>query len=111
MRVLFVYKDYFPIVGGIENHIRLLAEGLIQEGIEAKVLVTHPGSSTQHEIIEGVPVTKAGRLFTLSSAPVSLALYPWLYRLEAGVDIAHLHFPYPPGELAQLLLGRSQRFV
>jgi rhamnosyl/mannosyltransferase len=111
MRILFVYKDYAPVVGGIENHIRLLAEGLRQRGVDARVLVTNTGPRTKNEVIHGVPVVKAGRLFSLSSAPVSLTLYPWLYRLEKGVDISHLHFPYPPGELGQLLLGRSRRFV
>ncbi len=28
MRVLYVYKDYYPVVGGIENHIRLICRGL-----------------------------------------------------------------------------------
>jgi rhamnosyl/mannosyltransferase len=111
MRVLFVYKDYAPVVGGIENHIRLLAEGLRQRGVEARVLVTNTGLHTRHQVIQDVPVIKAGRLLNISSAPISLALYPWLYRLEKDVDISHLHFPYPPGELGQLLLGRSRRFV
>jgi glycosyltransferase involved in cell wall biosynthesis len=111
MRVLFVYKDYAPVVGGIENHIRLLAEGLQQRGVDVQVLVTNTGLRTSQEVIHGVPVIKTGRLLNLSSAPISLAFYPWLYRLEKDVDVSHLHFPYPPGELGQLLLGRSRRFV
>jgi len=111
MRILLVYKDYAPVVGGIENHVRLLAEGLHQRAVDVRVLVTNTGLRTRCESIEGVPVVKAGRFFTVSSAPISLALYPWLYRLEAGIDVAHLHFPYPPGELGQLMLGRSRRFV
>ena len=111
MRVLFVYKDYAPVVGGIENHIRLLAEGLQQRGVDVRVLVTNTGFCTRQEVIHGVPVIKTGRLLNLSSAPISLAFYPWLCRLEKDVDISHLHFPYPPGELGQLFLGRSRRFV
>ena len=41
MKVLLLYKDYHPVVGGIENHIRLLASGLLAEGIDASVLVTN----------------------------------------------------------------------
>ena len=26
MRILHIYKDYAPVLGGIENHIRILAE-------------------------------------------------------------------------------------
>jgi rhamnosyl/mannosyltransferase len=74
MRVLFVYKDYAPVVGGIENHLRLLAEGLRARGIETHVLVTNTGARTKQELLGGVPVIKAGRLLTVSSAPVSIRL-------------------------------------
>ena len=111
MRVLQLYKDYFPVLGGIENHIRMVAEGLRPFGVDVRVLVTNTGRQTVTETIAGVPVTKTGRQLNVSSAPVSLGLFPALRRLEAGVDIAHAHMPYPPGELAQLLLGRSRRFV
>lgn len=111
MRILLLYKDYFPIEGGIENHIQLVAEGLRRRDVDARVLVTNTSVRTRREIINGVPVVKAGRLATISSAPISPAFYPWLYRLEKDTDVAHAHFPYPPGELGQLLLGRSRRFV
>lgn len=111
MRVIHLYKDYAPVVGGIENHLRLLAEGLVACGIDTQVLVTNTGPATVQERIGGVPVTKTARQLNVSSAPISLPFYPWLHRLEAGVDIAHAHLPYPPGELGQLLFGRSRRFV
>lgn len=111
MNTLHIYKDYAPIVGGIENHLRILVEGLRACGVDTQVLVTNTDSTTTHEQISGVPVTKAGRIFSLSSAPISLSLYPLLYRLEENVDITHLHLPYPPGELGQLFLGRSRRLV
>ena len=58
MRVLHLYKDYAPVFGGIENHIRVLAEGLRGAGVDAQVLVTNTGSQTTRETIAGVPVTK-----------------------------------------------------
>nr|HID12929.1 glycosyltransferase [Anaerolineae bacterium] len=109
MRVLQVYKDYYPVLGGIENHIKMLAEGLIQRGIDVQVLVTNTGPRTVIEEIEGVPVIKAGCPLRISGAPISPSFYAWMRRLKP--DIAHLHFPNPPGELGQLLLGRSRRFV
>ncbi len=111
MRVLYLYKDYFPILGGIENHVKLLAEGLRLHGVETEVIVTNTTNRTVDETIGGVPVHKMARQINVSSAPVSLPFFPAVRRLEAGVDIAHLHMPYPPGELAQLLLGRSRRLV
>jgi glycosyltransferase involved in cell wall biosynthesis len=111
IKVLQLYKDYYPVLGGIENHIRMLAEGLRPLDVDVRVLVTNTGSHTVTESIEGVPVTKTGRQLNVSSAPVSLGFFPAVRRLEQGIDIAHAHMPYPPGELAQLLFGRSRRFV
>lgn len=111
MRVLHLYKDYFPVLGGIENHIKLLAEGLRMRGVEIQVLVTNTANRTVQETIEGVPVLKTARQINISSAPVSLPFFPAVRRIENGVDIAHLHMPYPPGELAHLLVGRSKRLV
>jgi len=111
MKVLYVYKDYYPVVGGIENHIRLICRGL-KAGwpeVEPTVLVTNRARNTVVEEMDGVKVIKAGRLATISSAPISLSLFAWMRRLEA--DITHLHFPYPIGELAYLLVGRSRKMV
>ena len=58
MRVLHLYKDYAPVIGGIENHIRLLAEGQRSLGIDARVLVTNTGCATLQETIDGVPAVK-----------------------------------------------------
>lgn len=111
MQILYLYKDYYPVLGGIENHIKLLAEGLQARGLVTQVLVTNTANHTVQELIGGVPVLKTARQLNVSSAPVSLPFFPAVRRLEAGIDIAHLHMPYPPGELAHLLLGRSRRMV
>lgn len=109
MRILHVYKDYYPVVGGMENHIRLLARGAARRGLEITVLVTSPTGKTEVAELEGVRVIKAGRLATVSSTPISFALFSWMSRLRP--DITHLHFPYPWGELAHLTFGHSQRTV
>lgn len=111
MRVIYLYKDYYPVLGGIENHIKVLAEGLRARGVDAQVLVTNTANRTVAETIAGVPVTKTARQVNVSSAPVSFPFFPAVRRLEAGADIAHAHMPYPPGEMAHLLLGRARRFV
>lgn len=105
MRVLIVYKDYFPVLGGIENHIRYLAEGLRSSGVDARVLVTNTADRTARETIGGVPVTKCARLGRLSSAPLSLAFVRAFRTLAREVDLVHLHMPYPPAELTQLAFG------
>jgi rhamnosyl/mannosyltransferase len=109
VRILHIYKDYYPVLGGMENHIKMLAEALVQRGYEVTVLVTHPTTRTHVEEINGVQVIKAGRLATVASAPLSFAL-PVILRRQRP-DISHLHFPYPVGELSQLVFGRASHMV
>lgn len=109
MNILHIYKDYHPVVGGMENHIRMLAEGAVQRGLDITVLVTSLGHSTETEEINGVKVIKAGRLATSASTPVSFDLFLWVRRLKP--DITHLHSPYPWGEMAHMVFGRSDRTV
>ncbi len=105
MRVLHLYKDYFPILGGIENHIRALAEAQARMGLEVIVLVTSPTRKTV-ELLEGsVRVLKASRWLTVASTPLSPAFFIHARRLFPQCDLVHLHHPYPPAEIAYLLSG------
>ena len=109
MKILHIYKDYYPVLGGIENHIKLLAEGQARRGHEVTVLVTNTGRDTIVEQRNGVCLIKTGRLASISSTPLSLS-FPW-YLARMRPDIAHLHFPYPPGEVTNWLLGNARRTV
>lgn len=109
MRILHIYKDYHPVIGGIENHVRLLAEAQARRGLEVSVLVTGLSASTTITEMSGVRVVRAGRLAHVASTPLSLAFFAQLRRLRA--DVAHLHFPYPPGEVGNLLLRPGRRTV
>ena len=110
MKILHIYKDYWPILGGIENHVKLLAEGQAARGHTVTALVTNRGglkSTVSRE--KGVLVVRAGRIATVASTPLSLAL-PWRL-LRERPDVVHLHFPYPVGETAQWLLRRGRATV
>ena len=109
MNVLHLYKDYFPVLGGVENHIRVLAEAQVAAGHQATVLVCAPGLRTVVETINGVNVIKAGRLATAASMPLSLSQPVILARLRP--DIVHIHSPYPLGEVSAWLLQRRAPLV
>ncbi|MGQ9684256.1 MAG: glycosyltransferase [Anaerolineae bacterium] len=109
MRILHIYKDYYPVLGGIENHVRLLAEAQAARGHEVTVLVTARGGRGEVVHAGGVRVIKAARLATVASTPLSLALV--LALRGQRPDIAHVHVPYPVGETANWLLGRGRRAV
>jgi glycosyltransferase involved in cell wall biosynthesis len=115
VKILHIYKDYPPILGGIENHVQLLAQGQAARGHDVTVLVTNPAQSTHgfpaglQTIVapeNGVTVIRAGRLATVASTPLSVAL-PWQL-LHLRPDVVHLHYPYPVGEVCQWLLRRGQ---
>jgi glycosyltransferase involved in cell wall biosynthesis len=109
MNILHIYKDYFPVAGGIENHIKLLAEAQVARGHQVSVLVTSRDRRTHIETINGVRVIFAARLATISSAPISPAIFALLRQEQP--DIAHLHFPYPWGEIASYFVSRARGMV
>ncbi|MEZ4833999.1 MAG: glycosyltransferase [Caldilineaceae bacterium] len=111
MKIVHVYKDYAPVLGGIENHLRWQAEGMRARGHDVRVLVTNTANRRQIETIDGVSVTKCARQFNISSAPLAAEM-PWaLHRIGQDADIVHLHAPYPPGELAQIFVRAGRRTV
>jgi rhamnosyl/mannosyltransferase len=109
MHVLHVYKDYYPVLGGIENHIKTLAERQSALGHRVTVLVTDPGGQPRRTNVGGVDVIRVSRLMTVASTPISPS-FPWDLR-ALQPDITHLHFPYPVGELSQMLAGRNRPYV
>ncbi len=105
MRILHVYKDYPPVFGGIEHHVRDLAEAQASAGHDVTVLVTARRGPTTDGREQGVRVVRARRLTTAASTPLSLALVARL--AAARPDVTHLHSPYPLGEAAWLVAGRQ----
>jgi len=89
-------------MGGIEHHLRDLAEGLAARGHQITVLVTSQDRQTSLEYpLPGLTIVRAARDLHLASTPFSMDM---LRRVRSiCVDIVHLHFPYPPGDLAALL--------
>ncbi len=109
MHILHVYKDYFPVLGGIENHVKALAEAQTAAGHQVTVLVCNRGPRAIEEKINGVRVIKVGRVTTLASMPISPGFPRALRSLRP--DITHLQAPYPAGEVAQWLAGQGRPYV
>jgi rhamnosyl/mannosyltransferase len=111
MRILHIYKDYYPILGGIENHVRVLAEAGVARGHDVAVLVTSHDRHTRHEELNGVKLIKTSRWINVSSAPISPAMFFEARKLSRTADIIHLHFPYPLGEMARLFSGARAKTI
>lgn len=101
MKILHVYKDYFPpVVGGVEKHIAQVCNHF-KHRHEVEVLVCNRGPLTRVENIDGVRVVKVGQLGRIQAAPIAPSFPLWLRRIKP--DIFHYHMPNPTCEFSHLL--------
>ncbi len=108
--VLQVNKLYHPHIGGVEQVVRLLAEGFAaRPDVRSRVLACNEGLCTVRETVNGVEVTRAGSLCRVMSEPLSPSFPRCLRRSDA--DIYHFHNPFPLGEAAALTLDEGTRMV
>jgi rhamnosyl/mannosyltransferase len=111
MNILHIYKDYYPVLGGIENHVRVLAEAGVARGHEVTVLVTSLDRHPQRTELNGVKLIKTSRWINVSSAPISPPMFFEARQVARTADIIHLHFPYPLGEMARLFSGSTAKTI
>ncbi len=111
MNILHIYKDYYPVLGGIENHVRVLAEAGVARGHNVTVLVTSRDRHAQREELNGVKLIKTPRWVNISSAPISPVMFLEARKRGRTADIIHLHFPYPLGEMARLISGSRAKTI
>ena len=104
--VLYASKLYYPWVGGIEAVIKWHAEGLLDR-FETQVLACRPRGRPQTEMVNGVRVRRARSFGMLLGMPVSPGYILEFRRAVKEVDIVHLHLPFPPADIAQVLFGRA----
>jgi rhamnosyl/mannosyltransferase len=110
IRILHIYKDYYPILGGIENHIRFLCTELAKDkNFQVQVLVANENLKTVIEKHDNFEVIKAGRICKFASTPISFSLFKWIAKSKP--DIVHLHFPFPPGEIGCLFWGHYKKMI
>lgn len=96
MRILHVYKTYYPdSYGGIEQVIYQLCHGCLQRGIESDVFtfsqLTPAGQKMwdDHKVI----YNKTG--VEIASTPFSLQALAEFNKIKNDYDIINYHFPFP----------------
>jgi rhamnosyl/mannosyltransferase len=99
MRVLQVGKFFYPYMGGIENHLYVLARELLH-AVDMQIVVSNTSRRTVRETVDGVPVTRCGSLATVASTPISPGMAFELSR--RSYDVLHLHLPNPMGAASYL---------
>jgi rhamnosyl/mannosyltransferase len=107
VHVLHLYKDYYPVHGGIEQHVQTLAEGLQRRGIQNSVLVCQPAQSASQSAVQhlnGVTIHRVPRHLEVASSPFSWALWSQIAQIKP--DIIHLQMPWPTGDVMAALHRR-----
>lgn len=110
LRICHLGKYYPPAPGGIETHVRTLAEAQAVAGDDVRVIcINHRDSQGQNvtgnklartPTVEHddspVRVTRVGRYASLARFDVSSSIRPTLKRVfRQPIDVLHLHVPNP----------------
>ena len=112
MKILQVNKFYSPWIGGIENVVKDLADGLNgKDGIEMEVLACQSRGKGGVEIIDGIKVYRASSFGMLFRMPISLDFFTLYRKLAKQADLIILHHPFPLSFLAYAILGRKKLVV
>lgn len=107
MDILQLNKFYYPEIGGIEQVVRALAEGMSQRGHPSQVLASTPQGQGSHDSIAGVPVTRTSSLGVAKSVPLSPTFPIRLYQKSRSVDIIHHHLPNPLSVASHLITPQT----
>lgn len=103
MKVLHFYKTYYPeTLGGVEQVIFQICEGLHSHGVESTVLSTTSGPRSTQNIGQHKAITTR-KNFEVLSTPFSISAIPMLKNLSKKVDIIHYHYPWPFMDMAHII--------
>jgi rhamnosyl/mannosyltransferase len=91
MNILHLYKDYYPVLGGIENETELLTEAQAAADHQVTALECAHGSPTCVEGFSGAIAVEAGRIPIAGPMPLNLSQATTLAWLN--LNIMHGHVP------------------
>ncbi|WJV27586.1 MULTISPECIES: glycosyltransferase family 4 protein [Pseudomonas] len=95
-KVLHFFKTYYPdTMGGIEQVIFQISEGVRSFGIESEVLYLSPRGVGENEIYASHITHRAKRDLNIASTGMSISAFKMFKKLSAQADIIHYHFPWP----------------
>ncbi len=112
LKVLQVYKDYYPpVIGGIEKHLNELCHGLAEKGVQSEVLVSNVRPRTEIVYDNSIRITKVPEHGRLQSAPLTASFYHYLRERAREADILHFHFPNPTAEMSLMFSKIDKPYV
>lgn len=108
MRVLHVYRTYFPETqGGLEETIRQICLNTAPQGVESRVLCTSKTIKPRVVRRDEAAVYRARRSGEIASCSLSVEAFPMFRRLLDWANIVHYHFPWPLADVMHFT-GRAR---
>lgn len=112
MRVLHVYRTYFPETqGGLEEVIRQICLNTRRHGVQSRILCASPSVHPRVVRRREATVLRARRNVEIASCDISLEAPLLLRRQLRWADIVHYHFPWPFADLLHLAMRVRQPTV
>ncbi|MCF6281536.1 MAG: glycosyltransferase [Candidatus Polarisedimenticolaceae bacterium] len=104
MRVLHVYRTYFPdSQGGLEEVIRQICRNTGLQGVESRVFTLSANPSSTLLQREEAEVCQSKLTFEVASCGVSVRALACFRQQVEWADIIHYHFPWPFADLLHLV--------
>jgi glycosyltransferase involved in cell wall biosynthesis len=91
MRIAQVVSSYHPRIGGVETHVRRLAEGCGAAGDRVTVLTHQVGNTKADEWVDGVRVLRFPLTLNFRNYPFSEKLSRYLQLHATDFDLVHAH--------------------
>ncbi len=110
MKILQFGKFFPPDVGGIENVIYEITEGLSQK-INCDVLCSNSKNKTVIEKKDKYTVIRTASLGKIFSTSISPAIICWLKKICNNYDLIHIHLPDPMASLAYFVARPKTKLV
>ncbi|WP_294902750.1 glycosyltransferase family 4 protein [Tatumella sp. UBA2305] len=96
MRILHVYKTYYPdSYGGIEQVIYQLCHGCVKRGIESDVFTFSQQTPAGQKLWDDHKVIYNRTRLEIASTPFSLQAFAEFNKIKNDYDIINYHFPFP----------------
>jgi len=91
MRIAQVAPSFYPRIGGVETHVRRLAQGCAEAGEQLTVITHQLGTAPAEEWIGKVRVLRFPLAVSSRNYPVSPAMFRYLKSHAADFDVVHGH--------------------
>jgi glycosyltransferase involved in cell wall biosynthesis len=91
VKIAQVVASYHPQIGGLETHVRRLAEGCFEAGDQVVVLTHQVADSPVDQWIGGIRVLRFPMTLSSRNYQLSLSLFQYLRSHTADFDLVHAH--------------------